>query len=93
MEVFYMGVSLYIYIHGHMGEYRCTYYLMHCFISEADMESDVMMIPVVDRVRTSTATKRSTSLVIASNRIFDFRWNDLIKKTKKIPQQSSTDDV
>ncbi|XP_029342431.1 uncharacterized protein LOC100569354 [Acyrthosiphon pisum] len=56
-----------------------------------DMESDVMMIPVVNRVRTST-TKRSTLFVIASNRVFDFRWNDLIKKTKKIPQYSATGD-
>lgn len=50
-----------------------------------DMETGALMIPIVNRIRTSTA-KRTISSVAASNRIFDFRWNDLIKKTTQIPQ-------
>lgn len=77
-----MEVSPYIYRYGiGMGAY-----LMYCFFSEADMESDVVMIPVVNRVRTSTIKRSTASSVIAPNRVFDFRWNDLIKKTTKIPK-------
>ncbi|XP_015380476.1 PREDICTED: uncharacterized protein LOC107174152 [Diuraphis noxia] len=59
--------------------------------SDFDMESDGV-IPVVNHIRESTTERStSTSLVTASNRVFDFSWNDLIKKTNKIPQQSITD--
>jgi len=64
----------------------CVYLIVN---NSADMESDVVMVPVVNQVR--TAAERSTSSVAASNRVFDFRWNDLIKKTKKTPLQSVTD--
>lgn len=49
-----------------------------------DMETDALMIPIVNHIRTSTA-KPTTPSVAASNRVFDFRWNDLIKKTTQIP--------
>ncbi|XP_050059958.1 uncharacterized protein LOC114121095 [Aphis gossypii] len=56
------------------------------------METGELMIPIVNRIRTSTA-KRTTSSVAASNRVFDFRWNDLIKKTTQIPQQSAASNL
>ena len=56
----------------------------------ADMETDVIMIPVVNRVWTKTI-ERTSSPVAASNRVFDFRWNDLIKKTMQIPHPTKRD--
>lgn len=70
----------------------CVFDTYTLFYFCAEMETGALMIPIVNRIRTSTA-KRTTSSVAASNRVFDFRWNDLIKKTTQIPQQSAASNL
>lgn len=75
-------IIIYLYV------YVCVLAALFSFCADI-MESNGV-IPVVNPVRESTA-EQSTSSVATSNRVFDFRWNELIKKTNKIPQQSVTD--